>query len=95
MNRYLVDEDGNAHPLPVGSTVLGRSEDADLRLTDIFVARRHARIDVDGDGGRVVITDLDSPGGTWINDRHVRSAELNVGDVVRIGRTAVTLRAER
>jgi pSer/pThr/pTyr-binding forkhead associated (FHA) protein len=92
VTRYLVDESGRSYPLQIGSAVLGRGDEAEIRLPDILVARRHARVEVDGD--RIVITDLGSPGGTWVNDRLVSEADLRAGDVIRMGRTTVTLRVD-
>ena len=43
-------------PAPMGSTVIGRGDQANLRLPDVGISRRHARLDFDG--GQVVLTDL-------------------------------------
>jgi pSer/pThr/pTyr-binding forkhead associated (FHA) protein len=89
----FVDLDGTVYPLPAGSSIVGRTDHADVTLPDIAVARRHARVDVSGE--RVVIMDLGSPGGTWVNGGHVSSAtELRPGDTVRLGTTTLTLHAQ-
>jgi len=61
-NARLVSNDGRTYPLSVGSTVIGRGDQANLRLPDVGISRRHARIDFDG--GQVVLTDLGSTNGT-------------------------------
>jgi Protein of unknown function (DUF3662)/FHA domain len=67
-------------------TVLGRGGDADLRLDDPGISRRHAEI-VLSDPPR--ITDLGSTNGTFVDGVQVGSAELYDG--ARIGVGAVTL----
>jgi pSer/pThr/pTyr-binding forkhead associated (FHA) protein len=93
VSASLVGEDGHEYPIPVGSTVYGRGDQADVRLPDIAINRRHVRIDYDG--VRVVITDLVSAGGTYVNHRHVTTAELHAGDVVRLGRSTFTVHLGR
>ena len=71
------------------TTVLGRGDDADLRIDDPGVSRRHAQI-VLGDPSRVV--DLSSTNGTWLDGRQVTDAELFDGSRVMVGGTTVTFR---
>ena len=61
-NVRLVSNDGRTYPLSIGSTVIGRGDQANLRLPDVGISRRHARLDFDG--GQVVLTDLGSTNGT-------------------------------
>jgi ABC toxin N-terminal region/Neuraminidase-like domain/FHA domain/PA14 domain len=63
--------------------VIGHSDTADLVLDDRFVSRRHALVSVD-DTGQVTIRDLNSRGGTFVNDEPIDGARvLQPGDVVR------------
>jgi len=91
-NARLVAEDGGVYLLAVGATVVGRSEEANLRLADIRVSRRHAQIDFDG--AAVSLTDLGSAGGTYVNLRRVASVQLAAGDRLRIGATNLTFRID-
>lgn len=59
---------------------VGRDRENDLVLTHPEISRRHARIERDGQGWRVV--DLDSTNGTWINGARIRIAAVSVGDEV-------------
>lgn len=77
------------HPL-TGSTVIGRGAEADVRLTDTGVSRRHAEIRVEGD--TVQVRDLGSTNGTWVNGRRVQTATLLDGDRVTVGTTELVLR---
>lgn len=75
---------GEMFKLSKGKTVLGRSDDADLRLIDEGVSRRHAALLVDG--GRVILKDLGSSNGTYCNGIKVDAArELADGDKISVG----------
>jgi pSer/pThr/pTyr-binding forkhead associated (FHA) protein len=78
--------------LSIGSTVIGRGDQANLRLPDVGISRRHARIDFDG--GQVVLTDLGSTNGTSVNGQRVSAVALNPGDMVQLGTTTLTFRVD-
>ena len=91
-NARLVSNDGRTYPLSVGSTVIGRGDQANLRLPDVGISRRHARLDFDG--GQVVLTDLGSTNGTSVNGQRVSAVALNPGDMIQIGTTTLTFRVD-
>jgi hypothetical protein len=91
-NARLVSNDGRTYPLSIGSTVIGRGDQANLRLPDVGISRRHARIDFDG--GQVVLTDLGSTNGTSVNGQRVSAVALNPGDMVQLGTTTLTFRVD-
>jgi len=72
-------------------TVIGRSRQCDVVLTDPNVSRRHAEVRRDGDD--YVVVDLDSTNGLTVNGREVKRAALAEGDRVQLGTTK--LRFER
>lgn len=88
----LVSGDGRTYPLQMGSTVIGRGDQANLRLPDVGISRRHARLDFDG--GQVVLTDLGSTNGTMVNGQRVSAVALNPGDMVQLGTTTLTFRVD-
>lgn len=78
-----------------GSVTLGRSADADLRLGDQAVSRRHLTLHF-GDGVR--LEDLGSANGTRVRGRDLNPGEtvdLLPGDPVEIGRTLLVLQRTR
>ncbi|XXV31314.1 sigma 54-interacting transcriptional regulator [Sorangium sp. So ce1389] len=76
-----------------GALIVGRSDDADVRLDTAAVSRRHAKIVVSG--GEIRITDLGSHNGTVVNGERIEgSRTLGSGDVVAIGDTTLMLRRE-
>ena len=76
----------------IGSTVIGRGDQANLRLPDVGISRRHARLDFDG--GQVVLTDLGSTNGTMVNGQRVSAVALNPGDMIQLGTTTLTFRVD-
>lgn len=73
---------------------IGREDDNDLVLdqSDRSTSRYHARIRREGKGkaAKYIISDLDTPGGTMVNNKKVERAELNDGDLVIIGKTQMS-----
>ncbi len=62
---------------------IGRGSEADVRMGDRWVSREHCEIDcVDG---VLVVRDLGSKHGTFVNGRAVLEAELRPGDLLNIG----------
>ncbi len=62
---------------------IGRTPDNDIVVSDVLASRHHARVSTRG--GMLVIEDLGSVNGTFVNGHRVASAPLNEGDVVTIG----------
>jgi Protein of unknown function (DUF3662)/FHA domain len=99
--RLLVS---GSEPGPDGSTqrtyeistpliILGRGTDCDLRLVDPGVSRHHAEIRVED--GEVVLVDLGSTNGTFVNGQPVRRVTLTDGTRVTLGRTTLVFRRDR
>ncbi len=63
--------------------VLGRDTDADVRLPDDSVSRRHCQFIVVE--GAFAVVDLDSSSGTFRNGEAIQRARLSVGDVLDLG----------
>ena len=70
--------------LATGVNIVGRDREADVRIDDPSVSRRHARIVVEGDTARV--EDLESKNGTRVGGLLVsQPVRLAKGDVVTFG----------
>ncbi len=73
----------------LGGAVLGRGDQAEIRLEDPFASSRHAQLTVQG--GVVVLEDLGSTNGTYLNEELVAGPQpLHRGDRVRIGDSEFT-----
>jgi hypothetical protein len=93
VESYLIVDGTNRFlKLRNGSNVIGRGNEADLQLIDQGVSRRH--LDVHLADGRAVAYDLGSTNGTTINGHPIQSAELQHGDVVRVGHTRLVYQQE-
>jgi DNA-binding winged helix-turn-helix (wHTH) protein len=79
-------------PLAPGENVLGRDEEAPVRIDSPGVSRRHARIFVEK--GRAVLEDLDSKNGTFLKEERLRGPGLlQDGDTFRLGRLLLVFRS--
>jgi hypothetical protein len=79
---------GSAYDLSEGA-LLGRGDQADIRLEDTFASTRHARLVPQGDV--MVLEDLGSTNGTYLNGEPLRGPQpLHVGDSIRIGDSEFT-----
>jgi two-component system, NtrC family, response regulator AtoC len=82
------------HLPATGMVVIGRSDEADLRLADDTASRSHARI-ITADGVARLV-DLGSHNGTFVNGERVDGTRaLASGDVVTIGAFTMVLHAAR
>ncbi len=76
-------------PLERGEVVLGRALEADVRINDTGVSRRHARINaVTSEDGTIdyILTDLTSSNGTLLNGQRIKSEILQNGDKITVGK---------
>jgi diguanylate cyclase (GGDEF)-like protein len=65
--------------------VIGRSSQANLQIDHESVSRRHARIVLTDSG--VLLSDLGSTNGTYVNDEPVQERSLAHGDLIKVGRS--------
>lgn len=82
----LMFENKLVQEVPVGTRPIsiGRAPDNDLSVDNLAVSNHHARVYVEG--GRLVVEDLDSLNGTFVNDLRVERATLHDGDSIWIGK---------
>lgn len=71
--------------------VLGRSPEADILLDDPYASDFHLRLGLTD--GQVVVSDLGSTNGTYVNGRRVVTPlTLRRGDAVQVGKTVMEVR---
>ncbi|HEV2590573.1 MAG TPA: DUF3662 and FHA domain-containing protein [Gaiellaceae bacterium] len=83
---------GKRHEISKRKVVLGRSKDADVRVDDPNVSRRHAELQQEGATWWVV--DLDSTNGVEVQGRRVKRLKLEDGTKFTIGSTELTFSLE-
>jgi FHA domain-containing protein len=91
--NVILEVNGMRHPLEPPGIVVGRGHDADLRINDPGVSRRHVEFRVHpGEGAPTVsVLDLGSTNGMMVNGHQVDQALLDDGGTVKIGNTTMTV----
>jgi pSer/pThr/pTyr-binding forkhead associated (FHA) protein len=75
---------GGEHPITPGrDLVIGRSSDIDIALIEDMVSRRHARVIWQAD--ELLLEDLGSTNGTFVNGEKIQRVRLKEGDKILIG----------
>jgi hypothetical protein len=86
---------GERLPLAPPGIVIGRGNDADLRIDDPGVSRRHIELRVEesqgGGAPHVTVLDLGSTNGVSVNGKRVERATLADGATIAIGNTTMSL----
>ncbi|KRC53331.1 MULTISPECIES: FhaA domain-containing protein [unclassified Nocardioides] len=99
--RAVLEVNGTQHPLVAPGLVVGRGSEADIRINDPGVSRRHAEFLVTSpspsgttpDGPvQVEVHDMGSTNGIRVDGQKVARAHLRDGSRVQIGHTSLTLR---
>ncbi|MBN1592368.1 MAG: FHA domain-containing protein [Candidatus Coatesbacteria bacterium] len=75
--------------LTEGSFILGRGSGVDIRIQEPSVSRQHAMIS--NEGGVILIRDLGSRNGTYVNGEPVMKKELTAEDLVTLGTQSLRL----
>ncbi|KIQ19373.1 FhaA domain-containing protein [Rhodococcus sp. MEB064] len=86
----LEDGSGRHYQLREGGNVVGRGQDAQFRLPDTGVSRRH--FEIRWDGRVAMLSDLGSTNGTTVNSAPVQDWQLADGDIVRAGHSEILVR---
>jgi diguanylate cyclase (GGDEF)-like protein len=77
---------GHRYPLVSHKKIfIGRLYSADILLNEPNVSRRHAHIGIKPEG--IILTDLDSTNGTYVNGEKISCCALQDGDLIIIGKT--------
>lgn len=71
-------------PLEIGTVVLGRGQDADIRFEDELVSRRHCTLSFDGQN--VTVEDLGSTNGTFVDGNFIHKQILDSDNRLQIGK---------
>ncbi len=90
----FLEINGVRHPLEAPGVVIGRGSNADLRIDDPGISRRHVefRVQPGVEDAVVSVVDLGSTNGTTVNGRRTQHAVLADGSMVQIGSTRIHVR---
>ena len=80
---YYVDGFIKKFPLRKASLTIGRGEENDLWMDDDFLSRKHLKVQVKEN--HIIINDLHSTNGTFVNHTKINRAEIQLDDSFRLG----------
>lgn len=80
---------GRTHELKVEKTTIGRVEDNTFQIAEPSVSSHHCEVLLRG--SEVVIKDLNSTNGTFINDQKITESVLKPGYTLRLGQVELRL----
>ncbi len=94
VSLVMVTADGKTKELPPMHLpiVIGRSEEAKIRIPVAAVSRKHCELVEDDD--ELVVRDLKSSNGTFVNKERVKSRELVPGDLLCVGPAVLVVRID-
>jgi pSer/pThr/pTyr-binding forkhead associated (FHA) protein len=80
---------GQVFPLKAGANLVGRSSGAQVHLMSLGVSKEHLKIEVIED--KIILTDLGSRNGTFLNGIKIKSSRLREGDKLLLNDTFLEL----
>lgn len=83
---------GRTHELKVDKTTIGRVEDNTFPVPEPSVSSHHCEVLLRGND--VVVKDLDSTNGTYINGDRITESVLKPGQVLRLGQIEMRLETD-
>jgi pSer/pThr/pTyr-binding forkhead associated (FHA) protein len=81
-----------SHELHVDRTTIGRVDDNTFQITDPSVSSHHCEVHLRG--GEIVIRDLNSTNGTYINGEQITESVFKPGQTLKLGNVELRLEAE-
>ncbi|KAA1380383.1 FhaA domain-containing protein [Aeromicrobium fastidiosum] len=93
-SNVVIEVNGMKHPLSPPGVVIGRGNEADLKIDDPGISRRHAQIKIHQSGAETTVTivDLESTNGVVLNGHRVSTAVVADGSEIRLGNTVIIIR---
>ena len=94
--RLAAELEGKRLEFPVHKQrfVVGRSATCDVTIIAPTLSRRHVEVTVE-DENRIAIRDLDTRNGTFVGDEQVTAAEIQPGQIIRLGKIPVVFLADQ
>ena len=85
------EQKGRSYELKVDKTTIGRVDDNTFQIAEASVSSHHCEVLLRG--SEVVIKDLNSTNGTFINGEKISESVLKIGQTLRLGQIELRLEA--
>ncbi|MBC7771304.1 MAG: FHA domain-containing protein [Pyrinomonadaceae bacterium] len=94
VSLVMVSADGKSREIPINRlpATIGRGEECKVRVPLSAISRKHCELQVGEDGQGIVVKDLKSANGTYINGMKVLSRDLVAGDLLALGPVVFVIR---
>ena len=83
---------GRTHELKADKTTIGRVEDNTFQIPEPSVSSHHCEVELRGND--IVVKDLNSTNGTFINGQKVTEGPLKPGQILRLGQIEMRLETD-
>src|SRR5213078_932453 len=83
---------GRSHELKIEKTTIGRLEDNSFQIAEQSVSSHHCEVLLKGDD--VLVKDLNSTNGTYINGEKITEKVLKPGQILRLGQIEIRLEGD-
>jgi pSer/pThr/pTyr-binding forkhead associated (FHA) protein len=89
----LVRADGRQSEIPLRErAVIGRQTDCQIRIPSAGISRHHCELTLAD--GKVLLRDMGSSNGTFVNRQRVQQTQLSAGDLICIGDLVFVVRID-
>lgn len=94
VNLVMFKDSGDRRDFALSNpvTTIGRKDDCDIRIPLSEVSRHHVQLTIAD--SKLVLKDLDSANGTFVNNRRVKEQTLSPGDHVIVGPVVFTVQVD-
>jgi pSer/pThr/pTyr-binding forkhead associated (FHA) protein len=93
VSLILVRSDGRQSEIPLKTrAIIGRQTDCQIRIPSSGISRHHCELTVNGP--KILLRDMGSSNGTFVNRQKVQQAELRAGDLIAMGDLVFVVRID-
>ena len=93
VSLVLVRSDGRQSEIPLkGRAVIGRQTDCQIRIPSSGISRHHCELNLAD--GKVLLRDMGSSNGTFVNRQKIQQTQLNAGDLIGLGDLVFVVRVD-
>jgi pSer/pThr/pTyr-binding forkhead associated (FHA) protein len=93
ISLILVRADGRQSEIPLKTrAIIGRQTDCQIRIPSAGISRHHCELTLAD--GKVLLRDMGSSNGTYVNRQKIQQAQLGAGDLIGVGDMVFVVRVD-